>query len=43
MEIAITDDAVFKVRTRGENGLVGRIWVEKKFNKEAFKTVLSRV
>jgi hypothetical protein len=41
--IAITDDDLFEVHTRGENNLVGRIRVENKFNKEAFKIVLARI
>lgn len=41
--IAITEDDVGEIRMRGENCLIGRIWAKKKINKEAFKTVLSRI
>jgi hypothetical protein len=41
--IVITEDDVGEIRAQGEYCLIGKIWAEKKINKEAFKTVLSRI
>ncbi|XP_059431640.1 uncharacterized protein LOC132165165 [Corylus avellana] len=41
--ISITEGEVDEVRRQGENCLIGRYWTERKYNKEAFKNVLSRI
>lgn len=41
--IQITVEDVEESAQRGVNCLVGRYWTEKKYNKEAFKTVLSKL
>jgi hypothetical protein len=41
--ISITEGEVEEVRKKGELCLVGRLWSEKKTNKEAFKSVLSGI
>lgn len=41
--ISITEGDVEEVRAQGGRCLIGRIWSEKLVNKEAFKSVLSRV
>lgn len=41
--ITITEGEVEEARAQGGRCLIGRIWTEKTVNKEAFKTVLSRV
>jgi hypothetical protein len=41
--ISVTEGEVGEFRERGVNCLVGKLWSEKAVNKEAFKTVLSRI
>lgn len=41
--ISIFEGEVTETKMLGDNCLVGKIWTEKAVNKEAFKTVLSRL
>jgi predicted DNA-binding antitoxin AbrB/MazE fold protein len=41
--ITIIEDEIAEVCMIGEQCLVGRIWAEKQINKDAFKSVLSRL
>jgi hypothetical protein len=41
--IPITENDVKETRTIGANCLVGRLWAEKKVNREAFKSVMTRI
>lgn len=41
--ISITDEEVAETRQQGENCLIGRYWMERKYNKEVFKIVLSKL
>jgi hypothetical protein len=41
--IMVTEGEVAEIKERGANCLVGKLWTEKGVNKEAFKTVLSRL
>ena len=41
--ITITDGEIEEVRAQGGQCLVGRIWMARKVNKDAFKVVLTRV
>lgn len=41
--ISITEEDVEETRAIGANCMVGRLWAEKKVNKEAFKSILSRI
>jgi hypothetical protein len=41
--IAITEGDVTEAKEQGENCIVGKVWAEKPVNKEAFRTMLSRI
>jgi hypothetical protein len=41
--IAIAEGEVEEARAQGGRCLIGKIWMGKRVNKEAFKTVLSRI
>jgi hypothetical protein len=41
--ITITEGEIEEIRAQGGRCLVGRIWMTKRVNKEAFKVVLTRV
>lgn len=41
--ITITERDVEKTNQRGDNCLIGKYWAERKYNKRAFKTILSKL
>lgn len=43
MGIKIFDEDVADIREKGAKFLIGRLWAEKKINKEAFRTSLARL
>lgn len=42
-EITISEGEIVEAKAQGENCVVGKIWTEKSVNKEAFRSVLSRI
>jgi hypothetical protein len=43
VRITITEGDTMEIREKGDRSLIGKIWADKKNNKEAFKTVMSRL
>lgn len=41
--ISVTEGEVAEIKEQGDRCLVGKLWAEKGANREAFKTVLSRL
>ncbi|XP_059429272.1 uncharacterized protein LOC132163092 [Corylus avellana] len=41
--ITVSEGDVEEIRAKGTNCLVGKLWIEKLVNKEAFKSVISRI